>query len=149
MVHDGSSHSPLVTPPACPRHALKDALMVCLELAESVPVLDFEPKQVNAGTRVFFGVVSALAVRLDLALTPFLSESCESGFEQSTAGVVVHECGVDAEGVTAPERFEVGFKGVTDEDGGGPGVGCKDGEEVGLDLGEGRRGHGERCLGDA
>jgi hypothetical protein len=67
----------------------------------------------------------------------------------STVGVVVHECGVDAEGVADPERFQVGFDGVTDEDGSGAGVACEDGSEVGLDPGEGRRGHGERCLGGA
>jgi hypothetical protein len=48
-------------------------ILVGLELAESAPVLDFEPKQINAGVRVF---------------------------EWSTAGVVARECGVDAEGVT-------------------------------------------------
>lgn len=41
VVHDGSSHQPLPTPPAGPRHPLKDALIVRLELAESGPVLDF------------------------------------------------------------------------------------------------------------
>ena len=38
MVHGGSSHTPLATPPARPRHALKDVLVVGLELAESAPV---------------------------------------------------------------------------------------------------------------
>ena len=49
------------------------------ELAESGPVLDFEPKKIDAGARIFFGVVSALAARLDLAPTPFLGEPCEPG----------------------------------------------------------------------
>jgi hypothetical protein len=40
-------------------------------------------------------------------------------------GVVVHECGVDAEGVTDPEGFEVGFEGVTDEDGCGTALGAR------------------------
>ena len=60
-------------------------------------------------------------------------------FEWSTTGMVVHECGVDAERVADPERFEVGFERMTDEDG----------EELGLDVREGRRGHGEGCFGDA
>jgi hypothetical protein len=42
--------------------------------------LDFEPKQINAGVRVF---------------------------EWSTAGVVAHECGVDAEGVTDPRALRL------------------------------------------
>ena len=45
--------------------------MVALELAESGTVLDFEPKEINASARVFFGVISALAACLDLA-HPFL-----------------------------------------------------------------------------
>ena len=61
--------------------------MVALELAESGTVLDFEPKEINASARVFFGVVSALAACLDLAVTPFLGEPCETGFEWPTAGV--------------------------------------------------------------
>ena len=81
MTKDINSHSVLATPPARPRHALKPTLTVVLELAESGPDFGFEPKQVNAGTRGFFGVVSALAARLDLALTPFLGEQCRSGFE--------------------------------------------------------------------
>ena len=52
--------------------------------------------------------------------------------------MVVHECGVDAERVADPERFEVGFERMTDEDS----------EELSLDIGEGRRGHGEGCFGD-
>ena len=46
MVQHGSSHSALVRPPTRPRHALKDASMVDLELAECSPVLDSEPKQI-------------------------------------------------------------------------------------------------------
>jgi hypothetical protein len=53
MVHDSSSHSALANPPARPRHALNDA-MVGLE-PEFGPLLDFEPKQINAGTCVIFG----------------------------------------------------------------------------------------------
>ena len=137
MTNDINSHSVLATPPARPRHALKPILTVVLELAESGPDLGFEPKQINAGMRIFFGVVSALATRLDLALAPFLGEPCRSGFEWWTAGVV-DECGVDAEGMADAEGFEVGFKGVTDEDGNGAGLGCENGEELGLDMGEGR-----------
>jgi hypothetical protein len=74
-------------------------------------------KQINVGARVFFGDVSALAARLDLAVTPFLGELCEPGFEWLTAGEVVHVCGVDTEGRADPEGFEVRFEGVTDEDG--------------------------------
>lgn len=44
--------------------------------------------------------------RLDLAVTPFLGEPCEPGFEWPTAGVVEHECSIDAEGVADPESFE-------------------------------------------
>ena len=84
--------------------------MVGLELAESGTVLDFEPKEINASAHVFFGVVSALAACLDLAVTPFLGEPSESGFEWTTAGVVVDECGVDAERVADPERLEVRFE---------------------------------------
>ena len=50
--------------------------------------------------------------------------------------MVVHECGVDAERVADPERPEVGCERMADEDG----------EELGLDVGEGRRGHGEGCF---
>ena len=83
----------------------KDALIVGLEPDKFGPVLDFEPKQINAGARVFFGVVSALVARPGLAVTPFFGEPCEPGFERSTARVVVHECGVDAEGVVDPEGW--------------------------------------------
>jgi hypothetical protein len=86
MVHDGSSHCALTIPAARPGHALKDAILVRLERAESAPVLNFEPKEVNGGACVCFGVVSALTVRLDLALTPFLSEPTEPGFEWSAVG---------------------------------------------------------------
>ena len=41
---------------------------------------------------------------------------------------MVHECGVDAEGMADPEDFEVGFEGVTDEDGGGAALGCENGK---------------------
>jgi len=52
--------------------------------------------------------------------------------------VVVHKCGVDAEAVENPEGIEAGFEGVTNEDG----EGCHEkGEELHLDLGDGRRGH--------
>jgi hypothetical protein len=98
--------------------------------------LDFESKQVNS------------RAHLDLALTPFLGEPCEPGFEGSTAGVVVDECGVVAEGMADPERFQVGFERA-DEDGGGFVFGYENGKQLGLDLGEGRRSHDERCLGDA
>jgi len=123
--------------------------MVGLEFTESGPVFDFEPKQINAGARIFFGVVSALAACLDLAVTPFLGEPSEPGFEWSTAGVVVYECGVDAEGVADSESLEVGFEGVTDEDRGGATLRCKDGDELGLDLSERGLGRGERRFGYA
>lgn len=145
MVHDGSP-DPLPTPPDRSRHPFKDAFIVRLELAEPGTVLDFEPKEVHAGTCVFFGVVSTLALSLDLAVTPFLGEPCESGFEWSTAGVVVHQRGVDAEGVTDPEGFEVGFEGVTDEDGRGTISRCNDGKKLSLYLGEGRCSCREGCL---
>jgi hypothetical protein len=74
MVRGGSSHSAVATPPARPGHALNPGR------SESAPVLDFEPKQINAGVRVF---------------------------EWSTAGVVAHECGVDAEGVTDPRALRL------------------------------------------
>ena len=45
-------------------------------------------------------------------------------------GMVVHECGVDPEGVADPERIEVGSEGVV----GGTALGCEDGEEPGLDA---------------
>jgi hypothetical protein len=64
-------------------------------------------------------------------------------------GVVVDECGIDAEGVADPEGFVVGLEGVTDEDGGGAALGYENGEKLGLDFGEGHRGHGERRLCDA
>ena len=48
-----------------------------------------------------------------------------------------------------PERFEIGLEGVADDDVGGAALGCENGEELGLDLGEGRSSHGERCLWDA
>lgn len=44
--------------------------------------------------------------------------------------MVVHECGVDPEGVADPERIEVGSEGVV----GGTALGCEDGEEPGLDA---------------
>lgn len=110
MVHNGRSDAPLPTPPARPSHALKDAFIVCFELAEPGPVLDFESEELHASACVFFGVVSALAARLNFAVTPFFGEPCETGFEGSTAGVVVHECGVDAEGMAYVEGFEVGFE---------------------------------------
>ena len=149
MVYDSRSNSSLATSAARPRHALKDAFLVGLELTKTGAVLDFEPKQVHACTCVFFGVVSALAACLDLAATPFFGEPREARFEWTTAGVMVDERGVDAEGVANPERLEVRFQGVTDEDGGGGTLGCDDGEELCLDFGEGRRGRGKGCFGDA
>jgi hypothetical protein len=92
--------------------------------------------------------VSALTARLDLALTPFLNEPSEPGFEWSAVGVV-NGCGVDSEGVADPEGFVVGLEGVTDEDGGGAALGCGNGEKLGLDFDEGHRGHGEKRLCDA
>ena len=71
MVHDGSSHSALATPPARPPHALRDALSWWVLNSPNPAPFASEPKAINAGARVFFGVVSALAGRLDLALTPF------------------------------------------------------------------------------
>ena len=62
---------------------------------------------------------------------------------------MLDECGVDAKGVANPEGFEAGFEGATDEDGGEVALRCEDGEELGLDLGERRHGHGEECFGDA
>ena len=44
---------PLATPPARPRHALKDALVGGLELLESGPILNFDPKHIDAGARVW------------------------------------------------------------------------------------------------
>ena len=79
--------------------------------------------------------MSALALCLDRAATPFLGEPTETRFERSTAGVVVDGCGVDAVRVANPEHLEVGFEGVTDEDGCRATLGCDDGEELGLDLG--------------
>ena len=149
MVHDGRAHRSLPTPPTRPGHPLEYALIVCLELAEPGPVLDLELEQIDARPCIFFGVVSALAARLNLTVTPLFGEPCEPGFERSTARVVVHECGVDAERVTDPEGFEIGFERVTNEDGGGAAWGCEKGEEVGLHLGERRRRHGEGCFGDA
>ena len=70
-------------------------------------------------------------------------------FEWSTAVVVVDECGVDTDGMADPEGFEIGFEGVTDENGCGAALGCEDGKQLGLGLGEGRCGHGERCQCDA
>lgn len=111
--------------------------------------MDFEPKEIDTSASVFFGVVSTLAPCLDFAVTPLLGEPCESGLEWSTAGVVIYQCGVDAEGVADPEGFEIGFEGVTDEDGRGTALRCEDGEELGLDLGEGGRGLREGCFGYA
>ena len=75
---------------------------------------------------------------------PFLGEPCETGFEWSTAGVVVDECGVDVERVADPERLEVRFE----EDEGGAALGYDDEEGLCLDLGK-HRGHGEKCFGGA
>ena len=52
MVHSGGSHSPLATPAARTCNTLKEAF-VGLELAESGPALDFEPKQINTNVRVW------------------------------------------------------------------------------------------------
>ena len=116
MVHDGSSNNAVATPPVRALHVFKDAFMVGT-------VLNFEPKEINASACVFFGVISALAACLDLAVTPFLGEPCESGFGWPTAGMVVDECGVDTERVADPERLEVRFEGVTDENGSGAALG--------------------------
>lgn len=80
-------------------------------------------------------------------MAPFLREPCEPWFEWSTTGVVVYQCGINAEGVANPEGFEVGFEGVTDEDGCGASLRCKDGEELGLNFREGRCGLCEGFLG--
>ena len=53
----------------------------------------------------------------------FFVEPCETGFE-STTGVVVVECGVDARGMVDPEHLEAGFEEVTDEDGGRAALGA-------------------------
>ena len=144
MVHDSS---PLATRPACPRHALKDAFLVGLELAESGVVLNLQPKQVNAGARACSGVVSTLAASLDALISR--SHYFETRFQWSAAGEAIDECDVDAERAADPEGFQVRFEGVTDEDGGGAALGCGDGEELHLDLDKGGRGRGQGCFGDA
>jgi hypothetical protein len=60
----------------------------------------------------------ALPTGLDLSSDPFFGKPCEPGFEGPSTGVVISECCVDAEWVADFEGFEVGFKGVTEEDGG-------------------------------
>ena len=40
-------------------------------------------------------------------------------------GMVVDECGVDAERIADPERLEVRFEGVTDENGSGAALGVR------------------------
>lgn len=149
MIHDGPSDCPLPTPPTRPSHTLEYALIIRFKLTKPRPVLDLEPKEVDARPRIFFGIVSALAARLDLAVTPFFGEPCEAGFEWSTTGMVVHECCIDAEWVADAESFEVGFEGVANEDGGWAIWGCEEGKDLGLDFGEGSFGCGEGCLGDA
>ena len=52
-------------------------------------------------------------------MTPLFGEPGQSGFEWSAAGVVIYECGVNAEGVADPEGLEVGFEGVANEGRGG------------------------------
>ena len=81
------------------------------------------------------------ATRLDLAVTLLCGEPCKAGFEGSTAGVVVCECGVNAEGVADSE-------GVSNEDRDGAVKGCEEGDEVRLDLGKDDRGSSKGCFRD-
>ena len=69
------------TPAARLGHVFKDAFLVRLELAESGAILNIEPKQVNAGARACFRVVSALAACLDLVVHYF-----EAKFRRSATG---------------------------------------------------------------
>lgn len=80
------------------------------------------------------------ATRLNHAVTPLFGESCEAGFEGSSAGIVIRECGVDAEGVANPECFQVGFEGVTDEGGSGASRGSGLGDGMGDERASGKRG---------
>lgn len=148
VIHDGCPDRPPLAPPARPSHAFEYALVICLTLAEPDAILNFKPEELDASACVLFGVVttSALAARLDLASAPLFGEPGEPGFERPAAGVVVYKRGVDAEGVADPEDFEVGFEGVADEDGRRGALRCKNSEEMGLDLGEGSRGHCEACF---
>ena len=116
MVHDGRPNSPLATLPHAFDMRSEILSWSLLNTPKPKPFWTLSRRR-STQARVFFGVVSALAAYLDLAVTPFLGEPRETGFEWPTAGVMVDECGVDAERVANPERLEVQFEGVTDENG--------------------------------
>ena len=85
-------------------------LSVGLELAESRTVLDSASKQIDEAAGVSSSWRSCPpSPCLDVALTPFLGEPCQTGFEWSTSEVMVDECGIDAEGLAHPDRCEVPF----------------------------------------
>src|SRR5690606_28207058 len=90
---------PTTSPPVCPRHPLKDGLLVGFVLAKTRPFFEFASEQVETGACVFFGVVPSFTPRLDFAAAPFLGEPGETGFEWPAARVVVHQSRVEAVGV--------------------------------------------------
>ena len=74
-------------------------------------VLDFGKKQINSGARVFFGVLSTLAARLDLAPTPLLESHVSPGLSDRPRGrwwMTGCQC---TEEMADLEDFEVGFGG--------------------------------------
>ena len=81
-------------------------------------MLYFLLQQIEACPGIFLRVVSALAPHLYFSPAPLLREPREAGLQGPAARVVVQEGGVDAVGVRELERFEVGFEGVPEEDGG-------------------------------
>ena len=96
--------------------------MVALELAESGTIWTLSQRRSTQAHASSSGS-SPPSPRVWISCT--LSwELCESGFEGPTAGMVVDECGVDAERMADPERLKVRFEGVTDENGSGAALGA-------------------------
>lgn len=53
-------------------------------------------KQVNTCARIFLGVVASLTTGLDLPVTPFLGEPCETWLEWPATRMMIHQRGIYA-----------------------------------------------------
>jgi hypothetical protein len=111
MIHDVSSHGALATPPARPAMRSKPFSWRGLNSLNPARFILSRGKSTQART--------PSSGRIRPRADTVTGEPCESGFEWSD------ECSVDAEGIADPERFEVVFEGVTDEDEGGAALGAR------------------------
>lgn len=104
--------------PSCrPWHPLKNRLKIDLELTKPRSALHFLFQQIQTRPSIFLRIMSTLAARLDLTVTPSFCKPCQAWFERSTTWMVVDYGRVDAQRVANFEGFEIRFKRVAEENG--------------------------------